>query len=199
MSQIQRIHYKRVCWISCQPWVTSHHCIFRSRSCFRQLSPSSISCYQKPLIHVISFLFWFNFLCKSRKTIVNSVNLGLTMEIKCAISKLYTFLIHPFGQESLEFGCNDDLAKHVHHLLTVLLTGQGPSHRKIDGPFDYILVLAMYVGDSNFYEAIQVSQYCAVDVKVVFHLGFSRRLCFGLFQLFVGNCFLRKLPWAMSW
>jgi len=45
----------------------------------------------------------------------------------------------------------EDLSKHVHRLLTTLLTGQGPSDRKVHGPFDYVLILAM---------SLAMTQYC---------------------------------------
>ena len=56
----------------------------------------------------------------------------------------------------------EDLSKHVHRLLTTLLTGQGPSDRKVHGPFDYVLILAMSLGNGNFHEAERISGYCAM-------------------------------------
>lgn len=60
-----------------------------------------------------------------------------------------------------------ELAKYVHQLLTALLTGQGQSYRKIHGPFEYVLVLAMYVKNGNFHEPIAISRYCAMQQYVM--------------------------------
>ena len=100
----------------------------RSKSKFRQLCPKSVSRYQKPPFHLISIILWFNFQCRSRKKFVNYVDLGLTPDIKRSVLKFYGFLIDPFKREDLE-AYRDSLSKHVHRLLTALLTGQGPSDR----------------------------------------------------------------------
>ena len=132
----------------------------RSKSKFRRLSPNTISQYCDPLVHVISLLVWLKFQCHSRKQIVDGVDLGITLEANHALSQLYTFLIALSGRQGLEID-RGDLAKHVHRLLTLLLMGQGSSYRKVDGPFDYALLLAMYVGNGNFQDPEIISRYCA--------------------------------------
>jgi len=134
---------------------------FRSKSKFRHLCSKSVSSYRKPLFDLISFLLWFNFQCRSRKKFVNCVDLGLTSDIKSSVSKLYGFLVDPSMRGDL-MTYREDLSKHVHRLLTALLTGQGPSDRKVHGPFDYVLILAMYLGNGNFQEAERISGYCAM-------------------------------------
>ena len=142
----------------------------RSKSKFRHLCPKSVSRYRKPLFHLISILLWFNFQCRSRKKFVNCVDLGLTPDIKRSVSKFYGWSIQARGPGSLSY-C-DGLSKHANRLLTASLTGQGPSDRKIHGPFDYVLILAMYLGDRNFHEADCIGRHCAVTQ---------------------GNCCLRRL------
>jgi hypothetical protein len=92
---------------------------------------------------------------------VNCVDLGLTRDVKQAVSQLYNFLIALPNQEDSEVD-RPELAKHIHRLLTAILTEQGPSYRKVDGVFDHVLVLAMYMENGNFHEPDYISPYCAI-------------------------------------
>jgi hypothetical protein len=92
---------------------------------------------------------------------VQCVDLGLTVEIKAAVAALYTFLINSYHDDDSQVD-QDDLAKLVHSPVAALLVGQGPSCKKVDGPFDYASLLAMYHQNGNFHEATRISRYCAI-------------------------------------
>ena len=115
--------------------------------------------YRDPVFLTISLLLWYNFQCEIRHPLINGVNLGVTNDIKQAVKKLYTWLQSVGEEEDI---CQEELAKHVHRLLTALLIGQQSVNEKVGGPLEYTFILAMYLGQGKFRQAPQLSKFCAM-------------------------------------